>query len=238
MADAGQRHRGRILDLAELIENGVDATDHGREGGYPLGQTMKGRVGVIEFTTGRFLSITFEIPDDIGNRLERTPQIPYLVFLQMGALHADTGYSLAHVEEVLHREVVLFLLQPAELPHLCQTFVDLITISREGHFVDLLFPQSAEATFFQQPPDFIETKLMLEVIRVNHAAKVVIFVRICKKLPKNLFISKNLLTFAPAFKTTKHWRDGRVVDYSSLENYRTERYRGFESLSLRKKSNF
>ena len=32
----------------------------------------------------------------------------------------------------------------------------------------------------------------------------------------------------------EHWRDGRVVDYSSLENYRTERYRGFESLSLRK----
>ena len=29
-------------------------------------------------------------------------------------------------------------------------------------------------------------------------------------------------------------RDGRVVDYSSLENYRTERYRGFESLSLRR----
>ena len=33
-------------------------------------------------------------------------------------------------------------------------------------------------------------------------------------------------TFAPAFKKSKHWRDGRVVDYSSLENYRTERYRG------------
>ena len=31
----------------------------------------------------------------------------------------------------------------------------------------------------------------------------------------------------------EYWRDGRVVDYSSLENYRTERYRGFESLSLR-----
>ena len=41
-------------------------------------------------------------------------------------------------------------------------------------------------------------------------------------------------TFAPAFETSEHWRDGRVVDYSSLENYRTERYRGFESLSLRK----
>ena len=29
------------------------------------------------------------------------------------------------------------------------------------------------------------------------------------------------------------WRDGRVVDYTGLENRRTERCRGFESLSLR-----
>ncbi len=56
---------------------------------------------------------------------------------------------------------------------------------------------------------------------------------ICKKLPKNLFSSEKSTTFAPAFETNEHWRDGRVVDYSSLENYRTERYRGFESLSLR-----
>ena len=55
-------------------------------------------------------------------------------------------------------------------------------------------------------------------------------------MPKNLFNSRKTTTFAPAFKTTKHWRDGRVVDYSSLENYRTERYRGFESLSLRNMS--
>jgi large subunit ribosomal protein L31 len=33
---------------------------------------------------------------------------------------------------------------------------------------------------------------------------------------------------------TTFWRDGRVVDCSGLENRRTERYRGFESLSLRK----
>ena len=32
------------------------------------------------------------------------------------------------------------------------------------------------------------------------------------------------------------WRGGRVVDCTGLENRRTERYRGFESLSLRKKS--
>ena len=34
----------------------------------------------------------------------------------------------------------------------------------------------------------------------------------------------------------KPWRGGRVVDCTGLENRRTERYRGFESLSLRKKS--
>ena len=45
-----------------------------------------------------------------------------------------------------------------------------------------------------------------------------------KKLAKNLFVSKKLLTFAPAFETEEHWRDGRVVDYSSLENYRAERH--------------
>ena len=28
-------------------------------------------------------------------------------------------------------------------------------------------------------------------------------------------------------------KDGRVVDYTGLENRRTERYRGFESLSFR-----
>ena len=31
-------------------------------------------------------------------------------------------------------------------------------------------------------------------------------------------------------------RDGRVVDYNGLENRRAERHRGFESLSLRKKT--
>ncbi len=32
---------------------------------------------------------------------------------------------------------------------------------------------------------------------------------------------------------TKNWRDGRVVDYTGLENRHTATYRGFESLSLR-----
>ena len=76
-----------------------------------------------------------------------------------------------------------------------------------------------------------------------------------------LFISKKCSTFAPAFeKTCRHglffvsqalsirggmeantpggyvfWKDGRVVDYTGLENRRAERHRGFESLSFRRK---
>ena len=60
------------------------------------------------------------------------------------------------------------------------------------------------------------------------------------------FIPKKHYTFALAIEAihlfnlfrlqngNHHWRDGRVVDYNGLENRRTERYRGFESLSLRK----
>ena len=59
------------------------------------------------------------------------------------------------------------------------------------------------------------------------------------------FIPKKHYTFALAIEAihlfnlfrlqngNHHWRDGRVVDYNGLENRRTERYRGFESLSLR-----
>ena len=43
----------------------------------------------------------------------------------------------------------------------------------------------------------------------------------------------NLSLFQMNSVTHNHWRDGRVVDYNGLENRRTERYRGFESLSLR-----
>lgn len=31
-----------------------------------------------------------------------------------------------------------------------------------------------------------------------------------------------------------YWKDGRVIDCTGLENRRTARYRGFESLSFRK----
>ena len=51
--------------------------------------------------------------------------------------------------------------------------------------------------------------------------------------------TKNSRTFATLLKEStleeEFWRDGRVVDRGGLENRCTERYRGFESLSLRNK---
>ena len=52
-------------------------------------------------------------------------------------------------------------------------------------------------------------------------------------------VSKNTSTFASLLKRNtynKHWKGGRVVDYSGLENRRAERHRGFESLPFRKKT--
>ena len=43
-----------------------------------------------------------------------------------------------------------------------------------------------------------------------------------------------LFTASTAISNTL-WRDGRVVECTGLENRRTERYRGFESLSLRQR---
>ena len=60
-----------------------------------------------------------------------------------------------------------------------------------------------------------------------------------KKHTQTLADSKNSRTFASLLKKStsrwKFWRDGRVVDRGGLENRCTERYRGFESLSLRSK---
>ena len=56
----------------------------------------------------------------------------------------------------------------------------------------------------------------------------------CKK---NLQSTILLPKFAPEFGGNSAFfvfrRDGRVVDYTGLENRRAERHRGFESLSLR-----
>ena len=59
-----------------------------------------------------------------------------------------------------------------------------------------------------------------------------------KNFPETFADSKISRTFASLLKKSasrkKFWRDGRVVDCGGLENRCTARYRGFESLSLRK----
>ena len=56
------------------------------------------------------------------------------------------------------------------------------------------------------------------------------FKKIC---PRVGHVCEKCRTFAAANAERPARRDGRVVDYSSLENCRAARHRGFESLSLR-----
>ena len=99
----------------------------------------------------------------------------------MRILQTDAADGLSHVEEILHGEVVLFLLKPAELTYLRQPFVHLTTICGKGHLIHLFLAQCTETTLLQQSSDFVETYLMFEVVRINHAAKLHILRRICKK---------------------------------------------------------
>ncbi len=53
---------------------------------------------------------------------------------------------------------------------------------------------------------------------------------------KSYFSTKSFLLIQKKFYFCRAWRDGRVVECGGLENRCTARYRGFESLSLRKKN--
>ena len=89
----------------------------------------------------------------------------------MGTLQTDATDSLPDIEELLHGKIVFLLLKPTELTHLGQPFVHFMAIRGKGHLIYLLLTQSTEATILQEFADLIEAKLMFEVIRINHAAK-------------------------------------------------------------------
>ncbi len=53
------------------------------------------------------------------------------------------------------------------------------------------------------------------------------------ELKNRLVVPEKAVSLHRLKKKDTLWRDGRVIDCSGLENRRTARYRGFESLSLR-----
>lgn len=55
-------------------------------------------------------------------------------------------------------------------------------------------------------------------------------------LKNRLVVTEKAVSLHRLKKKDTLWRDGRVIDCSGLENRRTARYRGFESLSLRQKN--
>ena len=78
------------------------------------------------------------------------------------------------------------------------------------------------------------------ISRLNKGGEVTNNALPVKKKHNYLCISHKVRTFATLLKRTRPEsvrRDGRVVDYTGLENRRAERHRGFESLSLRKEFN-
>lgn len=52
-------------------------------------------------------------------------------------------------------------------------------------------------------------------------------------LKNRLVVTEKAVSLHRLKKKDTLWRDGRVIDCSGLENRRTARYRGFESLLLR-----
>ena len=93
----------------------------------------------------------------------------------MGVFQTYALDALTHVEEVLHGEVVLLLLQSSELAYLHQPLADRAEICGEGYFVDLFLAQSAQAALAEQAANLVKSYLMFEVVWVNHAAKVILF---------------------------------------------------------------
>ena len=133
----------------------------------------------------------------------------------MGVLQSDALDALAHIEEILHWEVVVLFLQTAELSHLREPFVHLVGFRGEGHFVHFLLAECAQTTCFQQLTYLVESDLLFEVVRVNHGAKVRIssrntksFIKSCLKI---CWIPKKLVPLHPL---SRQRSTGEMVEWS------------------------
>ena len=182
VTDASQRHRGPVLHLSVLVQNGVNATNHRGEGHDIRCQALQGRVVVGDSLVCIRCVASVQVVDNIADGLQRTAQVKDLVFFQMGISQTDTCYRLTHIEEVLHREIVGRLLQTAELIGLLQPFIHLVGIRRKLHLVHHITPQRALTVAFQQRSYLVKTYLVFVVVRVNHAAKLIILRLLSKKV--------------------------------------------------------
>ena len=106
--------------------------------------------------------------DDGDDRLQRTLQVEQFLHFHVCPLQPYSRHALSHVEEVVQREIILFLLYPAELPCLLQPCVHLSGIRRKGHGVYLFLAQRRQATFPQERAHLRETDFLLEVLGVYH----------------------------------------------------------------------
>ena len=163
--------------MAELVEYRVDASDDGGERLDALRQPLQGGVFVfrqrhVGYRVGDVLFGIVQELHDIGYRLQRPPQVPHLVLLQVGVLQSDAGHRLAHVEKEVQLGLLRSLSESAELAHLVEPFVDRICRVGEVDFVHLLLAQRAQALLLQQPAYFVESYLRFVVFRINHVAKV------------------------------------------------------------------
>ena len=177
-ADVGQFGRRAVLDFPELVEYAVYGLHELRKRLYALGQSVQGGVGMfVPVAVG-----AVQVVHDAADCVQRAAQVEQLAFVHVGALKAKAAHRLPYVEEILHGEVVGFFLQSAELPHLCQPFVDDSGICRRLHDVNQFLAQRTKASLAQQRPYFVEADFAFKCFRVNHAAKLLILRVIAKHI--------------------------------------------------------
>ena len=117
-ADVEQFRRCRIAYLSEFIQYLVYALQNLRKRHHAFGKLVKGRGGVhgvfapsvIRCRNGSVFVRAVQIRHDVVHRSQRPAQVEQFVLLHVSAFQSEACHRLSHVEEVVEREILLFLL--------------------------------------------------------------------------------------------------------------------------------
>ena len=129
--------------MTELVEYRVDAANHGWERNDTLRKPLQRRIFIFiqghvgQGVADNFFAVVQEF-DNVGYRLQRAPQVPQLVLLQMSVFHTDASHALADIEEKVQLGLFNSLSETTELTDLIQPLVHLVSVRREGYLVHLL----------------------------------------------------------------------------------------------------